>query len=71
MPSESAVSRISRLTKKLSESNALERVQEELFLQAIQEGFVTDDVISIDSLHLSNHGISLFYGRKSRKQSPI
>lgn len=51
IPSEAS---FSRFTKKLSESNALENVQETLLLQAIQEGFLTDDVVSIDATHFES-----------------
>lgn len=49
VPSEAA---FSRLITHISESNVLERVQETLLLQAISEGFVTDDTIAIDATHI-------------------
>ncbi|MBP2243378.1 transposase [Cytobacillus eiseniae] len=51
IPSEAS---FSRFTQKLSESNALENVQETLLLQAIQEGFIHDDVVSIDATHFES-----------------
>lgn len=51
IPSEAS---FSRFTQKLSESNVLETVQETLFLQAIQEKFITDDVVSIDATHFES-----------------
>lgn len=47
-PSESAYS---RLLTKLSEINILEKVQEKVVLQAIDEGFIIDDTIAIDATH--------------------
>lgn len=47
-PSEAAYS---RLLTKLSESNVLEKVQEKVVLQAIVEGFITDETIAIDATH--------------------
>jgi len=51
IPSEAS---FSRFTQKLSESNSLENVQETLLLQAIQEGFIHDDVVSIDATHFES-----------------
>ncbi|MED3038018.1 IS5/IS1182 family transposase [Bacillus thuringiensis] len=51
IPSEAS---FSRFTQKLSESNVLETVQETLLLQAIQENFITDDVVSIDATHFES-----------------
>jgi transposase len=45
IPSEAS---FSRLTSKLSDSTAFESVQDSLLLQAIQEGFVCDEVVAID-----------------------
>lgn len=47
-PSESAYS---RLLTKLSESNVLEKVQETVIREAIDEGFIIDDTIAIDATH--------------------
>jgi len=49
VPSEAAYS---RLITKISESNVLEHVQEELLLQAISEGFIPDDTVAIDATHI-------------------
>jgi transposase len=48
VPSEAAYSRI--LTK-LSDSKILEKEQEKVILQAIVEGFITDDTVAIDATH--------------------
>ncbi|CAM3718645.1 IS1182 family transposase [Marinicrinis lubricantis] len=42
----------SRLVRKMSQSNALEEIQEQLLEQAIAEGFVTDDTVAIDATHV-------------------
>ncbi len=47
-PSEAAYS---RLLKKLSESSVLEKAQEKVVLQAIAEGFISDETVAIDSTH--------------------
>jgi transposase len=51
IPSEAS---FSRFTSKLSESNALESVQEALLLQAIQEGFIHDEAVAIDATHFES-----------------
>src|SRR5690625_7973021 len=48
VPSESSYS---RLVTQLSESNVLDEVKERLIIQAIKEGFVTDDTVAIDATH--------------------
>ncbi len=48
VPSEASYS---RLLTKLSESNVLEEVQEQLIIQAIGEGFIIDDTVAIDATH--------------------
>jgi len=48
IPSEASYS---RLLTKLSESNILEKTQEKLIIQAIKEGFNTDDTVVIDATH--------------------
>src|SRR5690625_6858996 len=45
-PSEAAYS---RLLTKLSESNVLEKVQETVVCKAIEEGFIIDDTVVIES----------------------
>lgn len=42
----------SRLVAKISQSKALEEIQEFMLKQAIREGFVTDDTIAIDATHI-------------------
>lgn len=49
IPSEAAYS---RLITKISESNVLEHIQEELLFQAISEGFITDNTVAIDATHI-------------------
>src|SRR5699024_10062100 len=48
IPSEAS---FSRLITKLNELNVLEQEQEKVVLQAIAEGFITDDTIAIDATH--------------------
>src|SRR5690625_5117593 len=48
VPSESSYS---RLVTQLSDSDVLDEVKEKLILQAIQEGFITDDTVAIDATH--------------------
>src|SRR5699024_10760632 len=48
VPSESTYS---RLINKLEESDVLERVQEQVVLQALEEGFINDDTVAIDATH--------------------
>jgi len=48
IPSEAAYS---RLLTKLSDSKVLEKEQEKVVLQAIEEGFITDDTVAIDATH--------------------
>lgn len=49
IPSEASYS---RMLTKIAESPVLERVQETLILQAMTEGFITDDTIAIDATHI-------------------
>src|SRR5690625_2476474 len=51
IPSEASYS---RLLMKLSESNVLDKVQEKLVLQAIKEGYIIDDTITIDATHFES-----------------
>ncbi|TES44734.1 transposase, partial [Halalkalibacterium halodurans] len=48
VPSEASYS---RLLTKLENSNILAEVQEKVILQAIAEGFITDDTVAIDATH--------------------
>lgn len=52
-PSEAAYSRV--LTR-LSDSKILEKEQEKVVLQAIAEGFITDDTVAIDATHFEARG---------------
>lgn len=65
IPSEAS---FSRFTQKLSESNALETVQEALLLQAIQEDFIHDDVVSIDATHVESRDRFTPQVKKSKPQ---
>jgi transposase len=58
----------SRFTQKLSESNALENVQETLLLQAILEGFIQDDVVSIDAIHFESRDQSTPQEKKPKSE---
>jgi transposase len=51
LPSESS---FSRLTQKLENCKGLESVKNHILLQAIQEGFVDDDVVAIDATHFES-----------------
>src|SRR5699024_2121665 len=48
VPSESSYS---RLVTKLVETNILEKELEKVILQAIREGYITDDTVAIDATH--------------------
>lgn len=48
IPSEASYS---RLVTKLTASGILEQEQDEVVLQAIREGFITDDTVAIDATH--------------------
>ena len=49
IPSEASYS---RLIKKISESNALEEIQEQVIQQAMAEGYITDETLAIDATHI-------------------
>lgn len=57
IPSEASYS---RLVRKISQSNALEEIQEQLLKQAMAEGFMTDDTVAIDATHI-----------EARDQAPV
>ncbi len=42
----------SRLIEKMSQSDALEQIQEQVVKQALNEGFITDDTVAIDGTHI-------------------
>jgi len=42
----------SRLIEKISQSDVLEQIQERILLQALNEGFITDDTVAIDATHI-------------------
>ncbi|BFH69840.1 hypothetical protein PsJ27TS7_38400 [Paenibacillus dendritiformis] len=47
-----SASSYSRLVRKMSQSHALEDMQEQLLEQAMAEGFITDDTVAIDATHI-------------------
>jgi transposase len=49
VPSEASYS---RMLTKISEKNVLEQVQENLLIQALSEGFLTDNTVAIDATHI-------------------
>lgn len=49
IPSEATYS---RLIQKISESDALEKIQHQLIQQAMEEGFISDDTVAIDATHV-------------------
>jgi transposase len=65
IPSEASCS---RLTSRLSESNALELVQDSLLLQAIQVGFVGDEAVAIDATHFESRDRSTPQEKKTPRE---
>lgn len=61
IPSEASYSRMITL---ISESDALEIVQERLLLHAISEGFVSDETIAIDVTHVESRDRAPFKTEK-------
>lgn len=57
VPSEAAFSRI---ITQISDTNAMESVQENILHQAISEGFITDETVAIDATHI-----------EARDQAPV
>ena len=49
IPSEATYS---RLIKKISESDALEQIQERVLLHAMTEGYIPDETVAIDATHI-------------------
>ena len=49
IPSEASYS---RLIQKISQSNVLEQMQQQVISHALQEGFICDDTIAIDATHV-------------------
>lgn len=66
IPSEASYSRMISL---ISESDALEVVQERLLLQAISEGFVSDETIAIDATHVEARDRAPFKSDKVEKET--
>ena len=65
IPSEASYSRMITL---ISESDALEIVQESLLLQAISEGFVSDETIAIDATHVEARDRAPYKSAKVEKE---
>lgn len=65
IPSEASYSRMITL---ISESDALEIVQERLLLQAISEGFVSGETIAIDATHVESRDRAPFKTEKVKKE---
>ncbi|QOS99862.1 transposase [Brevibacterium sp. JNUCC-42] len=65
LPSEASYS---RLVHKLSETAHLEKVQDKLLLQAIQEGFIGDEAITIDAAHFESRDL-VWQKKKRRNQN--
>ena len=65
IPSEASYSRMITL---ISESEALEIVQERLLLQAMSEGFVSDETIAIDATHVEARDQASYKSEKVEKE---
>lgn len=65
IPSEASYSRMITL---ISDSNALEVVQERLLQQAISEGFVSDETIAIDATHVESRDRAPFKKDEVKKE---
>jgi transposase len=59
----------SRMITLFSESNVLEIIQERLHLQAMSVGFVSDEMIAIDTTHVEARDRALFKTKKVERQS--
>lgn len=74
IPSEASYSRMITL---ISESNALEDVQERLLYQAILEGFVSDETIALDVTHVESRApiktdkVKKEPQKRGRKKKPV
>ncbi len=53
----------------ISESDALEFVQESLLLQAISNGFVSDETIAIDATHVEARDRATYKSDKAEKET--
>lgn len=65
IPSEASYSRMITL---ISDSNALEVVQERILLQAVSEGFVSDETIAIDATHVESRDRAPFQKEKVKEE---
>ncbi|QOS97246.1 transposase [Brevibacterium sp. JNUCC-42] len=65
LPSEASYS---RLVHKLSETEHLEKVQDKLLLQAIQEGFIGDEAIAIDATHFESRDRGVAKEKKTKPE---
>ena len=63
-----SASSYSRLIRKMSQSYALEEMQEQLLKQAIAEAFITDDTIAIDATHIEARDQAPATQEKGKKQ---
>lgn len=46
----------SRFLQEISQSNALEEIQQQQFQQAMVEGFIPDDTVAFDATHIETRG---------------
>lgn len=63
-----SASSYSRLVRKISQSQALEEIQEQLIQQAIAEGFITDDTLAIDATHIEARDQAPSKGEKEKSE---
>ncbi len=64
IPSEASYS---RMIAKIQESTILERLHESIIVQAIEEGFITDNTVAIDATHIEARDKSI----ASKKEKPL
>ncbi|PUA38388.1 hypothetical protein C8Z91_14480 [Paenibacillus elgii] len=65
LPSEASYS---RLIQKLSETTLLEKVQDKLLIQAIQEGFIDDEAVAIDATHFESRDRGIAKEKKTKPE---
>lgn len=63
LPSEAS---FSRLAQKLENGNGIESIKSQLLLQAIQEGFVDDEVTFVDATHFESRDRAKSEKKKSK-----
>ncbi|MCM3432692.1 IS5/IS1182 family transposase, partial [Brevibacillus invocatus] len=54
--------------QKLSETTLLEKVQDTLLLQAIQEGFVDDEAVAFDATHFESRDRGVAKEKKTKAE---